>query len=363
MPLWGNKDAASNSVISAPAQFRQTPNTTNRDLLYGNTSANGYGTGETIGMFGVDTTEVGVGSGVIANIILTYGGSGYTANATVTVSGGGGSSGAANAEANTTTGKIQAVNIENAGSSYETNPVITVAAPTAITFNANTGLFQNTSFYSNTTGVANTTEFITTTTSHGFSNGDRVVYLVPAGNTAVSGLTASASYYIISANSTAFKLSESSGGSAVNLTSDTRDETHVLQRRDFVEISSNILQNSDPITYSVATGNTSISELTVGTKYYAIGANSTGVYLSTAPNGSRVTLTPGATESGHRLTGDTATASAVVGGAFNKGVAHAGWVIRTEGTGGRAGRVQYETLVAMGSMSLDGSDDTVLPDA
>ena len=30
--------------------------------------------------------------------------------------------------------------------------------------------------------------------------------------------------------------------------------------------------------------------------------------------------------------------------------AHAGWVLRTEGTGGRAGRVQYETLVAMGSL-------------
>ena len=40
---------------------------------------------------------------------------------------------------------------------------------------------------------------------------------------------------------------------------------------------------------------------------------------------------------------------------------HAGWVLRTVGTGGRAGRVQYETLVAMGSMSGDG-EDTVFPD-
>lgn len=43
--------------------------------------------------------------------------------------------------------------------------------------------------------------------------------------------------------------------------------------------------------------------------------------------------------------------------ATNKGV-HAGWVLRTEGTGGRAGRVQIETLVAMGSMTGDGADDT-----
>ena len=41
---------------------------------------------------------------------------------------------------------------------------------------------------------------------------------------------------------------------------------------------------------------------------------------------------------------------------------HAGWVLRKEGTGGRAGRVTYETLVAMGSMSGDGSDDTWFPD-
>lgn len=41
---------------------------------------------------------------------------------------------------------------------------------------------------------------------------------------------------------------------------------------------------------------------------------------------------------------------------------HAGWVLRKEGTGLRAGRVTYETLVAMGSMSGDGSDDTTFPD-
>ena len=41
---------------------------------------------------------------------------------------------------------------------------------------------------------------------------------------------------------------------------------------------------------------------------------------------------------------------------------HAGWNLRTVGSGGRAGRVHYETLVAMGSLTGDGSDDTVLPD-
>ena len=41
---------------------------------------------------------------------------------------------------------------------------------------------------------------------------------------------------------------------------------------------------------------------------------------------------------------------------------HSGWVLRHEGTGLKAGRVWYETLVAMGSISTDNSDDTYFPD-
>lgn len=41
--------------------------------------------------------------------------------------------------------------------------------------------------------------------------------------------------------------------------------------------------------------------------------------------------------------------------------AHAGWVLRTAGTGGRAGRVTNEVLVAMSTMSTD-SEDTVFKD-
>lgn len=44
------------------------------------------------------------------------------------------------------------------------------------------------------------------------------------------------------------------------------------------------------------------------------------------------------------------------------GPQHAGWVRRTVGTGGRAGRVFYETLVAAGSVIADAADDVVFPD-
>lgn len=47
--------------------------------------------------------------------------------------------------------------------------------------------------------------------------------------------------------------------------------------------------------------------------------------------------------------------------AANPAIAHQGWTVRKEGSGGRAGRVQWETLVA-GGIPNDASDDTVLPD-
>lgn len=43
------------------------------------------------------------------------------------------------------------------------------------------------------------------------------------------------------------------------------------------------------------------------------------------------------------------------------GITHAGWLLKKEGTGGRAGRVSYETLVAMGSMNSDGDSLPPLP--
>lgn len=55
---WGNTDVAGNSAIFAPALVNKAPNATERDKLYGNTTANAYfGSGETIGQFGVSYKE------------------------------------------------------------------------------------------------------------------------------------------------------------------------------------------------------------------------------------------------------------------------------------------------------------------
>lgn len=61
---------------------------------------------------------------------------------------------------------------------------------------------------------------------------------------------------------------------------------------------------------------------------------------------------------------DQATATASKGsGATGTQVTNPGWVKRTVGTGGRAGRVQYETLVAGRTISGDASDDIQFPDS
>jgi hypothetical protein len=61
---------------------------------------------------------------------------------------------------------------------------------------------------------------------------------------------------------------------------------------------------------------------------------------------------------------DQATAVASLGsGAGGTILTHAGWVRRTVGTGGRAGRVSQEVLVAMGSITGDQADDIQYPDA
>jgi hypothetical protein len=82
----------------------------------------------------------------------------------------------------------------------------------------------------------------------------------------------------------------------------------------------------------------------------------TGVGVVPTSNLAIVNSTFGAT-----VTGSGANLVFMLG--EGKKIPHTGWVLRKEGTGQRAGRVQYEVLVAGGITSGDGSDDSQLPDA
>ena len=281
MAQWGNTDDAANSVLWATALVNKTPNTTNQSALFGNTTVGAFIANEAVGQFGLDSTEIRVsGNAAVQQYIITNAGSGYAANAAVTVANTAGGANTQLANSTVATGRVTAVSANVTVGGYTSAPSVTIAAPGAQSFNANSA-------------VTNATDAIAISTANSiFLAGDRV-------------------------------------------------------------------------TYTVAAGNTALTNLVSGTAYFIKTSNSTAVTLTTVPNGDTIDLTKGVTETGHSLTGETATAVAeLTEVGYTKGAAHTGWVMRTVGTGGRAGRVQYETLVAFGgNFSNDASDDAILPDA
>ncbi len=64
MGQWKNTDNPANSVLWAAQKVKLTPNTANRDALYGNTTADATIPGQTVGMFAVDTNEVTATQGI-----------------------------------------------------------------------------------------------------------------------------------------------------------------------------------------------------------------------------------------------------------------------------------------------------------
>ena len=84
--------------------------------------------------------------------------------------------------------------------------------------------------------------------------------------------------------------------------------------------------------------------------------------------GTAITITAVGVGSSHTLIGQTPTATATLGlgspstTVGGREIAHIGWVKKTIGTGGRAGRVHYETLVAASSITGD-SEDLATPDS
>lgn len=284
MAQWGSTDAVSNACKWGPSALAiVTSNTVTAGNLYQNTTVSSFVSGQVVGIWGVSTTEAAVGANTIAEYSMVSFGSGYPANAAVTITGGGGSGATANALA-LASGRISKVFSNQVGSAFSSVPTIAIAAPAAIAFSGNST--------SVTVGNSTSTGFITlgATNTAVWANGDALTYLVAASNTAIGGLANNTTYYVSVANSTAIQLSATKGGATINLA-------------------------------SVAAG----------------------------------------AQAGHTLTGETAVAVAVMGGGKNR--ATAGWNIRKVGTGGRAGRVQFEPLVAMRSLTNGTADDPILPNS
>ena len=269
--------------------------------MFNNVTQDAFITGKAVGVFGVDAVEENVNGGPIAETYVTFGGSGYKANVSVTITFANGTTNATAVNtsvstSNSTRGRVTGLNINSAGAGILTNPTVSIAAPPLLIFNGNTGITSN-----GTYGA-----FVSYASANSYLQvNDKVVYAGNATSTPVT-LVNGRAYYVSFANSTGFKVSDTPGSANINFASASGDST---------------------------------------------------------------------TANGATFQGETATGYVVVGGAKNKGVTHAGWVVRREGTGGRAGRVTYETLVAMGSLGAqtapygtpalvaDANDDAQLPEA
>ena len=71
--------------------------------------------------------------------------------------------------------------------------------------------------------------------------------------------------------------------------------------------------DGDYVLYTVASGNSSLTNLSAGNYYYVLGANSTGFKLTTNSTSSTpITLTKGKSETGHSFTGQTATVNSSI---------------------------------------------------
>lgn len=93
------------------------------------------------------------------------------------------------------------------------------------TFNANTG-------------VSSGDDFITIS-SNQFVNNDLILYYTATGNTVLSGLSNNSYYFVVSANSTGVKLSDTSGGSARNLTASSISESGHFLKMQKIKVDSN----------------------------------------------------------------------------------------------------------------------------
>ena len=329
-------------------------------------------TGNSNKVFGVDTDnnngENYASQGRVVEVGVANPGTGYTEVPSVVFTGGGG--GSAQATATVSGGSVTSIAVTNTGSSYEDVPTVSIDVP-----------FRTIP----TSGVAIATEQFTYAT-HGLAAADPVKYY-RAGGTAITGLSDATEYFVsalgLAANT--FRLATTASAAAGRT---ALAGVAISGTGGQFTCTATTLAVGDHIRITGTLGGTgTITGYTTGTIYEVSAVTGTSpsvtgftvtdeagsAIVTTAGTPTGLTYTPytivmisGTGNNAQyfeiQATADQATAAASLGEGAVGGAAHAGWNIRTVGTGGRAGRVQYETLVAGGSITGDQADDRQFPD-
>jgi hypothetical protein len=146
----------------------------------------------------------------------------------------------------------------------------------------------------------------------------------------------------------------------------------VITANDVIMFTGHGQANSAALVYNW-NGSVNIGGLTNANTYYVVPVDANRFSLATtaanAANNVVIDLTTQGAATQYFDIVDGVRATAVASRGLSQGASgaehatHIGWNIKTVGSGGRAGRVQYETLVAISEVIGDGSDDISLPDA
>lgn len=349
MAQWGSTDQANNSPIWGGLLVNKTANTDNQTNMFNNVTSNAFVSGQKVGVFGASATEVkypytGSTEGV-TSFNITNAGADYTTLA-IGVSGGGGTGFSATAH-----GQLITATVNAAGEGYLIDDVLSFSNGVAVAV-ANLSISH--------------VEIVNVAVSEaggGYSNGDIVAMTTGTGTQATFTVTTGAADDNVASlvlttggdytadPDTANVATTNSTGSGAGLTVDIVTGIKTLAVDSGGEYST--LPTLAGVDLTGGSGTGASADFSFGYTTGEANVSASGYGFTSTP-----TATFGATGSGA-----TATISRGERLTEARKVTHAGWVLRREGTGGRAGRVTYETLVAMGSISGDASatDDTKLP--
>ena len=160
------------------------------------------------------TLSLALKSGVITAINVTSGGSGYTAVPTVSSTDSGTPAGhtAGSFTAVLTNGSVSSITIGNGGKDYNV-PVLTVAAPSAITFDGSDDEVAGTGIVN----IADNTIKLTSAQQSALPVNSVVTYS-SGGATAIGGLTSGTQYKIHTSGSNKVKLKTMTGSSVIDIT-------------------------------------------------------------------------------------------------------------------------------------------------
>ncbi len=303
---------------------------------------------------------------------------------------------------------VTSIAVNEDGARYVQAPTITVAAPTARTI---------------TQANINETTNVFTVTGHNMRTGTKLTYTSNGTNIAHSGgtLADATAVFVIRVDEDTFKiassLSNALAGTALDITNDGNDSnsfvgdtatatatvsggvvtgiTVTAVGSDYqsapavtvevpkmtiptanVNASSNVitftahgLSDTDQITYNQVGGGTLMTNVTNGQTVFARDVTANTFKIAATSGGTAINIGTGHDAQTFTIVTDATQGTAVAnlglgvdGDDNRREVSHVGWVKRTVGTGGRAGRVHYETLVAASSISGD-AEDIATPDS